>query len=295
MMRPATLTVRDCIAEGTTALDRAGIEAPRREARLLLAHALDLPVARLVGWPETPVADPAGYRALVGRRAGREPLSRILGAREFWSLSFRLAPDTLDPRPDSEALVEAALETVENRARPLRVLDLGTGTGCLLLAVLSELPGAWGLGIDLAPAAAAAARANAVALGLADRAAFMAADWTAPLAGRFDLILANPPYIRTAAIGRLEPEVAKFDPALALDGGRDGLAAYRRLMPALVPTLAEDGAAIVELGLGQARAVAALAADAGLDVAGCRLDLAGRPRALLCRIGRGRAQKKRLD
>ena len=293
MTRPPAMTVRDCIAEGATLLDRAGIESPRREARLLLAHAMARPVAHLVGWPETPVADPAAYRTVLARRAAREPLSRIVGEREFWSLPFRLVPATLDPRPDSETVVEAALDAVADRDAPLRVLDLGTGSGCLLLAVLSELPQAWGLGIDIAAAAAAAARDNAEALGLAPRAAFLVADWTSALGGLFDMILANPPYIRTAAIRRLAPEVADFDPLLALDGGRDGLAAYRRLVPALAFMLAPGGTALLELGRGQAPAVAGLAAEAGLEVSGARLDLAGRTRVLMCRApARMEMQKK---
>jgi release factor glutamine methyltransferase len=209
------------------------------------------------------------------RRAARKPIAHILGRAGFWGLEFAVSPATLVPRPDSETLVEAALHLPP----PARVLDLGTGTGCLLLAVLHECPGAWGLGVDLVPQAAALAARNAASLGLADRAAFLAADWSAPLSARFDLVLCNPPYIAEAE--PLMPEVGRHEPASALFAGRDGLDAYRRLATALPALLAPGGAAVLELGAGQEARVAALMAAAGLAPQPARADLGGVPRALV--------------
>jgi release factor glutamine methyltransferase len=228
-----------------------------------------------------PAEAAARYAGHLARRAGHEPVSRILGHREFWSLDFALGPATLDPRPDSETLVEAALAACPDR--PLRVLDLGTGTGCLLLAVLHDRPAAFGLGVDRSEAAAGTARANARALGLADRAAFLVGDWATALDARFDLILSNPPYIPEAEIAALDPEVRDHDPHLALSGGADGLDAYRDLAVALPGLLVPGGTAVVELGIGQAADVAALFRAAGLDITATPHDLAGIPRCLVAK------------
>ncbi len=218
-------TVGAALTDATAKLTAAGIDDGRREARLLLAHALRLDTAAIFSRPERPlsVAEADAIAALLDRRAAREPLSRIVGMREFWSLPFRLTPDTLDPRPDSETLVQAVLDEIPDHAAPRRILDLGTGSGCLLLALLSELPQAWGLGIDLNPGAARAAADNAFALGLNGRSAFVAGDWGQALDTRFDVILANPPYIPASEIDGLDPEVKHWDPSLALAGGKDGL------------------------------------------------------------------------
>lgn len=275
-------TVGFLLCRGGQLLRAAAIESPRLEARMLLAEVLACRAEDLLRDPRAAVAPEAAARfaALVQRRAGHEPMAYILGRQEFWSLPFAVSPATLIPRADSEALVEAALASCP---APRRVLDLGTGTGCLLLAVLHERPGAWGLGVDRNPAAAALAARNALALGLAGRACFVAADWAAPLAGRFDLVLSNPPYIEGASIAGLMPEVAGHEPALALDGGPDGLDAYRAILAQLPRLLAPGGLAVLELGQGQAEAVGALARAAGLGVLGCRNDLGGIPRALLLR------------
>jgi release factor glutamine methyltransferase len=208
-------------------------------------------------------------------------VSRLVGEREFWSLPFAVTPATLDPRPDSETLVEAALARTADRAAPVRLLDLGTGSGCLLLALLHELRAAWGVGTDRSAAAVAAARANAVRLGLADRARFVVADWAAPLAGRFDIVLANPPYIERGAIAGLAPEVARHDPVLALDGGPDGLDAYRAILAGLEALVAPRGRAYLEIGDGQAGAVSALLEAAGFADLELAHDLAGRARCLV--------------
>jgi release factor glutamine methyltransferase len=274
----ATRPVGTLLAETAAMLGAAGIEAPAREARLLLLHALGRPGGALLDRSEAVLA-PA-LPALVARRAAREPMALILGRQGFWTLELEVSPHTLIPRADSEAIVEAALEAC---AAPRRMLDLGTGTGCLLLAVLSERPGAWGLGIDLSPQAAALAARNARAAGLADRAAFLAADWAAPIApaARFDLVLSNPPYIPTPDLAGLMPEVAGHEPSRALDGGPDGFAAYRRIVAALPALLAPGGVAVLEAGLGQAQGIAALGEAHGLVHLGTRPDLAGIARAVV--------------
>jgi len=274
------------IAATAATLAEAGIADARHEARLLVIEATGFAPTTLIAEPRRSVADQEADRlaTLVARRAAREPLSRVVGRREFWSLRFALTADTLDPRPDSETLVAAALETVRKtggRDRTLAVLDLGTGSGCLLLALLSELPLATGLGIDVSEGALAAAEANARSLGLAGRARFARGDWGRGLAEQFDLILCNPPYIPVGEIAGLEPEVARFEPALALAGGPDGLAAYRRLAVELPQLLAGSGRAFIEVGAGQADAVEAILAEGGLRPMGHRSDLANRPRCLI--------------
>jgi release factor glutamine methyltransferase len=278
-------TRSDLVHHGAAILRAAGIDNPRLEARLLLAHALGIPRATLIRDPHA-AADAPGYDALLARRAAHEPLAHILGHREFWSLCFAVSPATLIPRPESETLIEAALAAFADRPPPRRILDLGTGTGCLLLASLHEFPQAFGVGVDRSPAAARLAAANAAALGLARRAAFLCGDWAAALGARFGLILCNPPYVPTSHIGGLMPEVACHEPAAALDGGRDGLAAYRRIIPLLPGMLCSDGVAVLELGAGQAEPVAAIATHSG-TIATTRPDLAGTPRALVLTRARG--------
>ncbi len=230
---------------------------------------------------------PLGFEALLARRAGREPMALILGRQGFWTLELEVSPATLIPRADTETLIEAALAARPDRAAVRRVLDLGTGTGCLLLAALAEFPGAWGLGLDLATDAAALAARNSRALNLADRASFVVADWAAPISGRFDLVLSNPPYIETDDVAGLMPEVARHEPRRALDGGADGLDAYRALLAALPALLAPGGLAVFELGAGQAEPVSGLARTAGFTPA-VRADLGGLPRALLLEKTLGR-------
>jgi release factor glutamine methyltransferase len=280
-------TVGAFLCQAGQMLRAAAIENPRHEARLLLAHALGATTEDLLRDPRAAVPPEAASRfgAALRARLGRAPMAHILGRQGFWTLDLAVSPATLIPRPDSEAVVEAALDLFPDREATLRVLDLGTGTGALLLAVLAERPRAVGVGVDRAPAAAALAAANAAANGLGGRAAFLAGDWAAALSGRFDLVLSNPPYIESAAIPGLMPEVARFEPALALDGGPDGLGAYRAIAAALPGLLAPGGAAVLELGQGQRPAVEALALAAGLVPAGCRADLGGVERALILRPG----------
>jgi release factor glutamine methyltransferase len=263
----------------------AAIEAPRLEARRLLAHVLGTTEEALLRDPRAPVpADKAAqFAGLLARRVAHEPFAYLIGHVGFWTLELEVSPATLIPRADSESLIEAALEACPDKGAALNVIDLGTGTGALLLALLSELPAASGVGVDLKPEAAALAARNAARLGLADRAWFLAGDWAAALSGRFDLLLCNPPYIESAAIPALMPEVARHEPASALDGGADGLSAYRHIIADLPRLLAPRGVAVLELGQGQQAAVEALARAVGLMPAACRADLGGVPRALVLR------------
>lgn len=278
-------TIGTALADAAGALAAAGIDQPRRRARRLVAAVLGLSDAAVFAHPEHQLG--AGEQTRLSdalrRMAAREPLSRIAGRREFWGLELLLSPDTLDPRPDSETLVEAVLARLPDRGRPYRFLDLGTGTGCLLLALLSEYPAAHGVGVDLAPGAARTARRNADRLGFGARASFAVGDWGEALTGRFDAVVVNPPYIETAAIPTLPPEVRDHDPPRALDGGADGLAAYRRIAPQLCRLLPPGGVAALEIGHGQAAAAAAILRRAGLAMDGVARDLAGIERCVAVR------------
>lgn len=273
-------------------LAAAGLPEAAREARLILAHAAgrqgEVIFARDIRFD---AAAAARFGDAIERRAAREPLSRILGHREFWSLSFALGAATLDPRPDTEVLIEGALRRLGPRDRPWRILDLGTGTGCIALALLSELPAATAVGVDRSPPAAAVAHGNAVRLGLAGRFAVVVGDWAQALSGRFDLVVSNPPYIVRESITGLEPEVARHDPLLALDGGADGLAAYRAIVPELERLLAPDGLVGLEIGYDQAAAVTGLLAASGFSDVERVSDLAGLDRCLFARADAGNAAK----
>lgn len=278
-------TVGSCLTEGAARLKAAAIDQPHREARVLLAHALEVDQAAIIGYPERVVPDPDPYFALVERRAQGVPTAQLLEQREFWSLPFRVTPDTLIPRPETETLVEAALATLTERAlAEPRILDLGTGTGCLLLSLLSECPGAIGVGIDRSAAAAAVAHGNAERLGLADRAQFLVSDWAAALTGQFDLVVSNPPYIASGEINGLQPEVAQHEPKLALDGGDDGLTCYRVIIQELTRLMRPGGAVFLEVGEGQWEAVAELMEAAGMKVSKPIYDLAGIPRCIAAQI-----------
>lgn len=283
---PEAQTVGAVLAAATRRLQQADVaETPRLDAILLLEQASGIAANRLRLDPAVPLAADvvAAFEALLQRRLAHEPVSKIVGLREFWSLSFRTGRDVLDPRPDSETLVAAVLDATADRAAPLRLVDFGTGSGCLLLSLLHELPQATGLGIDLSPAALAVARENADRLGLASRAIFREGDWGRGLDGAFDILISNPPYIETAVLPTLEPEVAQYDPVLALDGGPDGLDAYRRLMPDLARFAAPGALAALEVGQGQDVAVGALLAGAGFADLSVRADLGGIRRVVVGR------------
>jgi len=261
-------------------LAAAGIADARREARIILAAAADVDAAGLLLLTEI---QEAKAEPMVVRRVRREPMAYILGRKEFWGLNFAVSPATLIPRPDSETIIEAALAAVPERDGVQRILDLGTGTGCLLLAALSEFKNAFGLGVDISPQAASLAAANARNLGLASRSAFVVGDWTSALADtKFDLILGNPPYIAGADFAGLMPEVRQYEPDSALHGGPDGLAAYRAIFAALPALLSDSGLALLELGAGQAEQVADMAKAAGFQT-DFRRDMANIPRVVLIR------------
>lgn len=267
--------IRAALAAATQRLSPVS-DTPRLDAELLMAHSLGVERDDLL-MRHLDAAVPEGFEALVTRRRGHEPVAYITGMRGFWSIDLAVGPGTLIPRPDSEALIEAAIEHFGDRA-PATILDLGTGPGTLLLAALDHWPEARGLGVDQSEAALGYARVNAERLGMADRAEFRLGDWTAGVDGRFDLILCNPPYIGTReAIGE---DVRRFEPPSALFAGADGLDDYRRIIPDLRRVIAPGGAAVLEIGWTQAEAVSALALDQGFPPL-VRKDLGGRPRAVL--------------
>jgi release factor glutamine methyltransferase len=285
--QPSIATVRRSLA---SAFRRHGLSTPELDARLLVAHALGLDHAGLAAQgPRTLTAGEAdAIAALSARRLAREPVARIIGVKEFWGLDFKLNSATLVPRPETESVVEAVLEALDRshaRSAALKVADLGTGSGALLLALLSELPNARGVGTDLSRDALGCARDNAVALGFGQRASFVACDFGTALKGPFDVVVANPPYVARHEIAALAPEVRVFDPRLALDGGPDGLAAYRAIAAGARELLSSDSILVLELGIGQLDAVEQLLASAGLAVIGePRYDLLGIARALAVKL-----------
>jgi release factor glutamine methyltransferase len=279
----AECTCADVLRDAATRLAEAGVPAPWRDARLLLASVLNVDVAALMGEPADALTPSQAQRfnGMIAQRADRRPVSRILGAREFWSLPLTVSDATLDPRPDSETVVDTVLDNVPASTSACRILDLGTGSGCLLIALLSALPGATGVGVDRDSAIIDTACANAAAARVDGRADFLVGDWARGLAGRFDVIVCNPPYLRSEEIAAAAPEVSRWEPAGALDGGPDGLDAYRRLLVGLHDRLAPDGLIVLEVGAGQAEDVGALVADHGLTVRGCQADLTGTTRCVI--------------
>ncbi len=265
----------------------ADIDSPELDARILVGHALALDHAALAAAGER-LLDTKEQEAIAEfarRRLGHEPVARIVGNKEFWSLKLTVNSSTLVPRPETETVVEAALAAIDAdgpRTRALRIADLGTGSGALLLALLTELPNAFGVGTDINLSALLVARRNARRFKFA-RAAFLACDMTAALRGPFDLIVSNPPYIASGDIAALAPEVRDFDPRAALDGGPDGLNYYRLVAASAPVLLRPNGSVVAELGVGQALAVTALFSEAGLVPLPLRLDLQGLPRALIAK------------
>jgi len=279
------------LTRAAAALSAAGFDEPRRRARRLVCGILGCSPTALLGHPERELepTEADRLRRALGRMMAGEPISRVLGRREFWGLSFALSADTLDPRPESETLVEAVLARLGDRGAAHRFLDLGTGTGCLLLALLSECPAALGFGVDIALGAVVTARRNAAALGLAERARFLVGDWAAAVSGRFAAIVANPPYIATGELAGLPMEVARHDPRRALDGGEDGLAPYRIIARQAPALLLPDGVLAVETG-GAPAAAAAIIAAQGLVIDAIARDLTGIERCVLAHrrlAGRG--------
>jgi release factor glutamine methyltransferase len=278
-------TVGSLIALSASALSEAGYEDPRRHARRLLASALSATQSDLFAHPDRLVEEHqvSRLRLILKRMLDREPLSRIIQLREFWGLQLALSAETLDPRPETETVVEAVLRRIPDRQRLLRILDLGTGTGCLLLALLSEFPASVGVGTDISEDAVRTAAGNASSLGLADRALFFVGDWGRALATSFDVIVANPPYIASADLRLLPWEVARYDPPRALDGGEDGVGAYRSIAADLGRLLASDGIFVAEVGAGQDESVADIVKANGLAVGGIEKDLCGIARCVVAR------------
>lgn len=276
------MTLREATVVGARALGAAGIENALLDAKLLLAHVIGGDLLTLISDAERGLitAELADYANLIDQRKQRKPVSRIIGRKEFWSLEFEISDSVLDPRPDSEILISIGLEQMPLEDKRYIIADFGTGSGCLLLAVLAERPGAWGLGIDYSYASVQQARANAANLGLYDRARFLVGDWGEPLSGFFDLILTNPPYISATEIKTLAPEVRNHDPILSLDGGEDGLSAYRVIAPQLHRLLKPNGRAVIECGFRQASRVSDIINSVGLRVLKVHADLAGKDRCL---------------
>lgn len=287
LTRPATVVeTRLAVAARFRA---AGLDSPDLDARILIGHALGLDHAALAvaSTRNLGAHEEEAIAALADRRLIGEPIARIVGYKEFWSLPLRIGAATLVPRPETETIVEAALAAIDARgarSRPLRIADLGTGSGAIILALLSELPNAFGVGTDISLQALAIARDNAHNLVRA-RASFVACNMAAALRGPFDVVVSNPPYIPSGDIAALAVEVRNFDPHLALDGGADGLNHYRAIAAAAPALLAPGGALIVEIGIGQAEPVAALFAAAGLAPLLACNDLNGTPRALVAQRG----------
>jgi release factor glutamine methyltransferase len=297
-----TVAVGEALRRWTAVLARAGIDGAGGDVRRLVAAVLEVSAAQLLSEPERILTgvELATLSACVARRSGREPVSRILGQRNFYGRTFAISPATLDPRPDSETLIEAALETARQEgwgARGgLRILDVGTGSGCLLLTLLAELDVATGMGTDISQAALAVARQNADRLGLSQRASWLIADGLETVPGPFHMLISNPPYVRTGEIAQLEPEVRKFDPAAALDGGADGLTLYRAWAPRLARVV-PDGWIVLEVGHDQADAVAAIIANGvGQAVADLRIyaDVTGMRRCVAMRTRAGTHAQKGL-
>ena len=279
---PELMLAGDWLGKAAAALHSADVPRAMAEARALLASATGETPSFLFAHPERTLAPTEQVQAdaILMQRISGAPLGRILGVKEFWSLPFLLSDETLEPRPDTETIVQAALDHAPS-AQP-SVLDLGTGTGCILLAVLHDLPAATGVGVDCSVGALKTARANAEALSLQDRAAFMAGDWGRALKpGAADLIVSNPPYVATKHGPGPDFATAAYDPELALYAGADGLNAYRTILPDLPRLLAPGGVAVLEIGIHQMPQVRALGEQAGLEWVEARPDLAGIPRAVI--------------
>lgn len=267
------------LAAATLRLQAAGCETPGLDARLLLQAATGLSREDLILEPDH-VIEPgcqARFEAFLRRREAREPVSRILGEREFYGRAFRVTPDVLDPRPDTETLVDAALALMPDRAR---ILDLGTGTGAIVVTLLAERPDATGAAVDVSEAALAVARENAARLGVADRLTLEQGSWFSPVSGHFDIIASNPPYIPSHEIAGLSPDVRNFDPSLALLGGEDGLDPYRLIAAGAAAHLKPGGHVLVEIGAGQAPAVEQIFAGQGFGLGAAHADLGGHVRCL---------------
>jgi release factor glutamine methyltransferase len=276
-------TIGGAFEQACLQLLEAGVEGARLDARLLIAHVTGSDTASVFGYPERPI-DEGQVRELsqlVERRINREPMAHILGTREFWSLPFIVTPDTLVPRPDSETLIEAVLQYFSKTTEQRSILDLGTGSGCLLLTLLSEFSDASGTGVDRSDAALEIAERNAKALNLDHRASFVKGNWVDGIKDQFDIIISNPPYIPSDEIQNLDADVALFEPVSALDGGADGLDSYRRIVAQIPRVMAKEAYIFLEIGVGQAPAVADMIEASGMQVVDIKKDLSGIERCVV--------------
>ncbi|MEX0582222.1 MAG: peptide chain release factor N(5)-glutamine methyltransferase [Sneathiella sp.] len=282
-----TENVRNVVKFASDTLGAAAVTNAKREATLLLAHILNEDAGFLYREPDRILTaqEKEAFDLLVNRRSKREPLSHLTGHREFWSLDFLVTADVLDPRADSETLIEAVLAARNDRFQPRHILDLGTGSGCLLLALLSELPAATGIGIDKSEAALSIARKNAARLGLDKRAAFYQGNWGTGWNEKFDLLVSNPPYIPAGDIDALQPEVRDYEPHLALAGGRDGLDSYRTILDGVRENLRPGGLLVFEVGAGQAPDIGRMMQEVGFLAPQFHKDLAGIDRCVSAFLG----------
>lgn len=272
----------DALLRGVQRLQAEGKALARVDARLLLAHAMGITPSEILTTAHPPTDEQLqNYEALIARRAAHEPVAYILGHKGFWSLDFEVGPGVLVPRPDTETLIMQGLTEFPDKSAPLNVLDLGTGSGAILISFLHERPNARGLGIEQSQDAMIWARRNIARAGLESRATLQGDDWLMLGEGAFDVIFSNPPYIESAVVDRLEPDVRDFEPRTALDGGKDGLDAYRALAPIIAKRLKPGGKAFLEIGQGQEGKVPSIMAAAGLETLRVHPDLAGIPRCVV--------------
>ena len=283
-------TIKQRLIAGADELERAGIENPRMEARMLGALAINAGPETVVGESdrEMTIEENEIFVSSLRRRCNHEPMAYITGVREFWSLPFKVTPATLIPRPDSETLIDGVLAQIDDKSGAIRILDLGTGSGCLLLALLSELGNARGVGVDASIDALEIAKLNANNLGLSGRAEFINADWNSPqfiknIGEKFDLVISNPPYISNSELQQLDITVSAHEPMSALDGGADGLDSYRAIVGILDKLLNDDGVAAFEVGFAQGETVASMLSQSAMQVIEIREDLSGIGRAVLAR------------
>lgn len=269
-------SILHALKEASSLLQTAKVDTPSLDSRILLEYVTGKSRETITGYPETELTDTEykNFLALIERRAAREPVSHLIGKREFFGLEFKVTRDTLDPRPDSETLIEQALKLFPDKQSPLRILDLGTGTGCLLLTLLSQFPQATGIGVDIHPPALAIAKENSINLGLEKRTRFVLQCWAQGIDEQFDLIITNPPYIKKADLPLLQPEVFLHEPHIALEAGEDGLACYRAIAPTIAPLLKDDGFVILEFGHKQENPLSALLTEHHLETIAYGSDLA---------------------
>jgi release factor glutamine methyltransferase len=277
------VNMQEALRAGVLRLQQAKIESASLDARILLQHAVHINREELMGRPLASMtqAQMDHYKSLLEKRSQRQPVAQLIGKREFWGMDFRVTGDTLDPRPDSETLIEAVLAARPDRNAPIKILDLGTGTGCLILTLLKEYKNAVAVAVDRCAQALEVARGNAQALELEGRVQFVESNWCEKVQGVFDVVISNPPYIPSADIAGLETEVKKFEPMGALDGGVDGMDAYRAILSQIKKVLSPGGIAAFEIGFGQQQSLESLAKGAGMQLVSHRKDLSGVVRTLI--------------